>query len=232
MNHHLAPSPGCMSAPVPPSVALTAFPVWVEGPSVRGLHWSGQQLAVGELAGGPSVSQLQVSNGSTRPAVLLEGDLVEGGWQNRMLGREPLVRLARPRCSRRGASSRAAGTARGAALTRRRAAYSVNAAARDHTARSTRVTCGSGSGGSSSCTGDTPQRLDDGPPGRPAGAAAAAAGGSARRDHRHRRPGGRRRDLRPLPRSAEPVGRHRRRRLAGRPARTGGGRRRPSRPGS
>ena len=131
MNHHLVTIPrlhvGAGTAVGP----LTAFPVWVEGPSVRGLHWSGQQLSVGELADGPSVSQLQVSNGSTRPAVLLEGDLVEGGWQNRMLAASTLVRpgattVLAARCVEQG---RWHGQGQ-QHLTRRRVAYSVNAARR------------------------------------------------------------------------------------------------------
>ena len=71
--------------------ALTVFPLWVEAPSVHGLHWSGQQLSVSELAGGPSVGELAVRNRSSGPVVLLEGDLVEGGWQNRMIATSVLL---------------------------------------------------------------------------------------------------------------------------------------------
>ncbi len=71
--------------------ALTTFPLWVQAPSVRGLHWSGTELTIAEIAGSPSVDELTVINRSNRPAVLLEGDLVEGGLQHRMVAASGLV---------------------------------------------------------------------------------------------------------------------------------------------
>lgn len=112
--------------------ALTVFPLWVEAPSVHGLHWSGQQLSVSELAGGPSVGQLAVRNRSSGPAVLLEGDLVEGGWQNRMIATSVLLAGGASydlpaRCVEQG---RWNGT-KDQLLTCCRVAYSVSAARRD-----------------------------------------------------------------------------------------------------
>lgn len=66
--------------------AVTVFPVWSAGPPVRGLvTGSAADLSVSELDSGPSVTALQVSNTGKRPALLLEGELLEGGWQNRAL---------------------------------------------------------------------------------------------------------------------------------------------------
>ncbi len=111
--------------------SLTVFPVWVEGPSVHGLHWSGSRLTIGELDHGPSVGQLQVTNGSSRPAVLLEGDVVEGGWQNRMLAASSLL----PAGATGVVSARCVEQGRWDGMGRhrtngRRAAYSVAAARR------------------------------------------------------------------------------------------------------
>lgn len=111
--------------------SLTVFPVWVEARSVRGLHWSGCQLSVGELDDGPSVGQVQATNSSSRPAVLLEGDLVEGGWQHRMLAASSIIpagttSVVEARCVEQ---DRWHGQGRHQA-TRRRAAYSVRAARR------------------------------------------------------------------------------------------------------
>src|SRR4051812_24803892 len=66
------------------SGALTAFPVWTDAPSMSGIDWSIGGLAVGELDEGASVGRLRVENPSRRSAVLLEGDLLVGGLQNRM----------------------------------------------------------------------------------------------------------------------------------------------------
>lgn len=131
MNHDLATIPRLHVGAGTTVHSLTVFPVWVEGPSVRGLHWSGSRLSISELDDGPSVSQLKVTNGSSRPAVLLEGDLVEGGWQNRMLAVSALIpagasSLVPARCVEQG---RWDGQARHQAAGQR-ATYSVRAARR------------------------------------------------------------------------------------------------------
>ena len=64
--------------------ALTLFPVWTESPSVDGYLWTGESLTVAEHQEAPVVEELMVRNKSGGSAVILEGDLLEGGWQNRM----------------------------------------------------------------------------------------------------------------------------------------------------
>ena len=113
--------------------ALTTFPLWVEAPSVRGLHWSGNQLTIAEIAGSPSVGELTVTNRSSRPAVLLEGDLVEGGLQHRMVAASGVVAggttgMLAARCIEQGRWN----GQHDHQATRRRAPYSVYAAERDH----------------------------------------------------------------------------------------------------
>ncbi|WP_168914785.1 ARPP-1 family domain-containing protein [Microcella flavibacter] len=68
---------------------LTLFPVWVDAPRIGSLDWAPSALTVTELddAGGPRVAGLRAHSTAARPLVALEGDLLEGGWQNRMLGR-------------------------------------------------------------------------------------------------------------------------------------------------
>ena len=64
--------------------ALTVFPIWVEGPAGSELDWTGRCLAVTEAPSGPRVDELVAGNTGDRPAVVLEGDLMEGGWQHRL----------------------------------------------------------------------------------------------------------------------------------------------------
>ena len=70
---------------------LTLFPVWVDAPRIGSLEWSPDALRVTERDGGATVSALQANNTAARPLVALEGDLLEGGWQNRMLGRSVVL---------------------------------------------------------------------------------------------------------------------------------------------
>lgn len=64
--------------------ALTVFPVWVEGRSMPPVDWRPAALRVDERDGSPVVEELVVRNTSNAASVLLEGDVLEGGWQNRM----------------------------------------------------------------------------------------------------------------------------------------------------
>jgi hypothetical protein len=65
---------------------LTVFPVWASAPAetrlVTGL--SGQ-VGVAEREGHPVVGQLVLTNHGPDPVLLLEGELLEGGWQHRVL---------------------------------------------------------------------------------------------------------------------------------------------------
>lgn len=70
--------------------ALTVFPVWSEQDAARGYGVNAGQLLVAEKPG-PAVSTLTATNQGSKPALLLEGQLLEGGWQNRVIGRSVLV---------------------------------------------------------------------------------------------------------------------------------------------
>ncbi len=65
---------------------VTIFPVWTDSPQARGLDTGVEaRVSVTERAGSPSVPELVVHNAGPRPALLLEGELLEGGWQHRGL---------------------------------------------------------------------------------------------------------------------------------------------------
>ena len=70
---------------------LTIFPVWLDGPGVSGLDWTPGNIRVAEREGSPVVEELVVENASTRPLVALEGDLLKGGWQDRMIATSILL---------------------------------------------------------------------------------------------------------------------------------------------
>jgi hypothetical protein len=67
--------------------ALSVFPVWVDAPRIVGVGWAAGSLDVAEREGSPVVGELVLNNSSRRPLVILEGDVLQGGWQDRMLAR-------------------------------------------------------------------------------------------------------------------------------------------------
>ena len=71
---------------------LTVFPVF-DGEAVveAGYHLGGSAVAVEERAGAPVVGELVVTNRSEQPVLLLEGEVLEGGHQDRVLVRSVLV---------------------------------------------------------------------------------------------------------------------------------------------
>ena len=71
--------------------ALTVFPVWGEYDGPRGYSSRTAGLRLSEQDGGPSVPVLMAANEGERPVLMLEGQLLEGGWQNRVLVRSMLV---------------------------------------------------------------------------------------------------------------------------------------------
>lgn len=72
--------------------AVTLFPVWTDTPGVRGVQTgAAASVAVTELVGGPSVGALVVENRGTKLVLLLEGELLEGGWQTRVLVRDVIL---------------------------------------------------------------------------------------------------------------------------------------------
>ena len=72
--------------------ALTVFPIW-NGAAVtsRGYDLSSANLTVEERAGHAVVAELVVTNNGRRAALLLEGELLEGGQQHRVAARSTLI---------------------------------------------------------------------------------------------------------------------------------------------
>jgi hypothetical protein len=71
---------------------VTLFPVWTDAPAMRGLQTGpSTRVRVAELTDGPSVGALAVENLGTKPVLLLEGELLEGGWQTRILVRDVIL---------------------------------------------------------------------------------------------------------------------------------------------
>lgn len=66
---------------------LTIFPVWMESAPITGHCWKTKHIRVSELGDGASVNNLTVTNTGSRPHFVLEGDIFEGGKQNRVLTR-------------------------------------------------------------------------------------------------------------------------------------------------
>lgn len=62
---------------------VTVFPIWPEMREVKNFSWKPGNLVVGEVEQGARVSSLEVTNAGTRPHVVIEGDIFEGGWQTR-----------------------------------------------------------------------------------------------------------------------------------------------------
>jgi hypothetical protein len=110
--------------------ALTVFPVW-NGAAVRsrGYDLSSADLSVQERTGHAVVAELVVTNNGRRPALVLEGELLEGGQQHRVAARSMLIQpgqahVLEVRCVEQGRWS----GARTHVRTGRRAPLSVRAA--------------------------------------------------------------------------------------------------------
>ncbi|MFC5993505.1 ARPP-1 family domain-containing protein [Pseudonocardia hispaniensis] len=71
---------------------LTLFPVF-NGRAVatRGYDVHSPSVDVRERPDGPLVTELVMTNSGTRPALVLEGELLEGGWQHRVVARSAVV---------------------------------------------------------------------------------------------------------------------------------------------
>jgi hypothetical protein len=71
---------------------LTVFPVWTGGAGELGISTGTHaDVAVTELASGPQVPRLTVTNNGDRAALLLEGELLEGGQQHRTCARDVVL---------------------------------------------------------------------------------------------------------------------------------------------
>ncbi|TVT52999.1 hypothetical protein FNH05_12305 [Amycolatopsis rhizosphaerae] len=72
--------------------ALTVFPIWNGGATGDRRYDLGTgSLAVEERAEGPVVEELVVTNSGSWPVLVLEGELLQGGWQHRVAARTVLV---------------------------------------------------------------------------------------------------------------------------------------------
>lgn len=77
---------GAASGPV------TVFPVWADAVPLRGVTTgTAARVDVSELPDGADVQRLSVTNLASKPALLLEGELLEGGWQTRALAWDLLI---------------------------------------------------------------------------------------------------------------------------------------------
>ena len=71
--------------------AMTVFPLWGTTSGYRRYTMGGRDLDVTEVDGEPDVGTLMVGNVGDRPALVLEGQLFEGGWQHRMARHSVMV---------------------------------------------------------------------------------------------------------------------------------------------
>ena len=72
---------------------LTVFPVWASAPAMPGLvTGTAADIEVAERDGSPVVAELIVTNVGEQAALLLEGELLEGGWQHRTLLHDIILR--------------------------------------------------------------------------------------------------------------------------------------------
>jgi hypothetical protein len=71
---------------------LSVFPVWTDAPSVSGLDTgTAAHVQVDEREGSPVVGELALKNRGPKPALLVAGELFEGGWQHRALNNDILL---------------------------------------------------------------------------------------------------------------------------------------------
>ncbi|WP_166139842.1 ARPP-1 family domain-containing protein [Nocardioides ochotonae] len=64
--------------------AMTVFPLWGPTGRYRRYAMDGRNLDVTEVESGPDMGTLMVGNVGDQPALVLDGQLFEGGWQHRM----------------------------------------------------------------------------------------------------------------------------------------------------
>ncbi len=71
---------------------LSVFPVWTDAPVVSGLDTGrAARVQVAEREGSPVVGELVLRNEGAKPALLVAGELFEGGWQHRALNHDILL---------------------------------------------------------------------------------------------------------------------------------------------
>ena len=71
---------------------LSVFPVWSDAPVVSGLDTGrAARVQVAEREGSPVVGELVLKNEGAKAALLVAGELFEGGWQHRALNHDILL---------------------------------------------------------------------------------------------------------------------------------------------
>jgi len=71
---------------------LSVFPIWTDAPTVSGLDTgTAARVQVDEREGSPVVGELVLKNQGAKPALLVAGELFEGGWQHRALNNDILL---------------------------------------------------------------------------------------------------------------------------------------------
>lgn len=71
---------------------LSVFPIWTDAPVVSGLDTGRTaRVQVEEREGSPMVGELVLKNEGAKPALLVAGELFEGGWQHRALNNDILL---------------------------------------------------------------------------------------------------------------------------------------------
>ena len=76
--------------------ALTLFPIWTSGPDPERRGYTMTDYSAGERDLGPSVPNLTLRATGTLPALVLEGTVLEGGWQHRVLLHSVLMAPGEP----------------------------------------------------------------------------------------------------------------------------------------
>ena len=76
--------------------ALTLFPIWTPGPDPEHRGYTMTDYSAGERDLGPSVPNLTLRATGTLPALVLEGTVLEGGWQHRVLLHSVLMAPGEP----------------------------------------------------------------------------------------------------------------------------------------
>src|SRR5674476_329391 len=71
---------------------LSVVPIWTDAPTVSGLvTGTSAHVQVDEREGSPVVGELVLKHAGAKPALLVAGELFEGGWQHRALNNDILL---------------------------------------------------------------------------------------------------------------------------------------------
>ena len=76
--------------------SLTLFPIWTPGPDPERRGYTMTDYSAGERDLAPSVPNLTLRATGTLPALVLEGTVLEGGWQHRVLLHSVLMAPGEP----------------------------------------------------------------------------------------------------------------------------------------